>query len=157
MGDLIPNTHNDLLTEPINGVLTTMMPDGQPQMSIVWVDYDGDYVLINTTLERQKGKNMRANPKVNILVIDPKDGTRFLEVRGKVTEITTDGAIKHADKQTQAYSNYAKQHFFRPIHSYRGNGFVFDRFLGLLYANRRGQLYLLPGRREYRQRVRLRV
>ena len=54
MGDIIPNSHKDLLTEPINGVLTTMMSDGQPQMSIVWVDFDGEYVLINTTLERQK-------------------------------------------------------------------------------------------------------
>ena len=60
---------------------------------------------------------MRSNPKVNILVIDPKDGTRFLEVRGNVTEFTTDGAIQHADKQTQAYSNHAKIHFYGEIYS----------------------------------------
>ncbi len=69
----IPNTHLDLFQEPVHGVLTTMLPDGMPQSSIVWVDYDGEYVLINTTLERQKGRNMRANPKVTVLVIDPKD------------------------------------------------------------------------------------
>jgi len=84
----IPNSHLDLLLNPVDGVLTTLMPDGQPQMSIVWVDYDGQYVLINTTLERQKGKNMVANPRVNVLIIDPKNGSRFLEVRGYVTEIT---------------------------------------------------------------------
>src|SRR4249919_2658469 len=69
----IPHSHRDLLVDPIHGVLSTLMPDGQPQSSIVWVDYDGTYVLINTTLERQKGRNMRTNPKVALLVVDPKD------------------------------------------------------------------------------------
>jgi PPOX class probable F420-dependent enzyme len=112
----IPDTHKDLLIEPINGVLTTMMPDGQPQMSIIWVDFDGEYVLINTTLERQKGVNMRANPKVNVLVIDPKNGSRFLEVRGEVVEITDESAILHADKQTQAYSNNMQQRFYGDVY-----------------------------------------
>ena len=112
----VPESHQDLLLQPINGVLTTMMPDGQPQMSIVWVDFDGEDVLINTTLERQKGKNMQANPKVNVLVIDPKNDTRFLEVRGEVVEITQVGAIAHADKQTQAYSNHKQQHFYGDVY-----------------------------------------
>ncbi len=116
MAKMIPESHQDLLLEPINGVLTTMMPDGQPQMSMVWVDYDGQYVLINTTLERQKGKNMRANPKVNMLVIDPRNVVRFLEVRGEVVEITKEGAISHANKQTQAYSNNSKQRFYGDIY-----------------------------------------
>jgi PPOX class probable F420-dependent enzyme len=112
----IPESHRDLLRQPINGVLTTMMPDGQPQMSMVWVDFDGERVLINTALERQKVKNMQANPKVNVLVIDPKDGSRYLEVRGEVAEITQVGAIAHADKQTQAYSNNKKQRFYGDIY-----------------------------------------
>ena len=80
----IPETHLNLLLDPVNGVLTTVMPDGQPQMSIVWADYDGQHVLINSTLERQKGKNMRMNSKVNVLLIDPKNGNRYLEIRGEV-------------------------------------------------------------------------
>jgi PPOX class probable F420-dependent enzyme len=116
MAATIPETHQDLLLEPINGVLTTMMADGQPQMSMVWVDYDGQHVLINTTLERQKSKNMRANPKVNVLVIDPQDGARFVEVRGEVEEITPEGAIAHADRQTQAYTNNSKQRFYGDIY-----------------------------------------
>jgi PPOX class probable F420-dependent enzyme len=83
----IPDTLRNLLVEPIHGVLSTMMPGGQPQSSIVWVDYDGTYVLINTTLARLKGRNMLANPKVALLVIDPRDGSRWIEVRGKVVEI----------------------------------------------------------------------
>ena len=112
----IPESHRELLAGPVNVVLTTLMPDGQPQMSIVWVDYDGQYVLINTTLERQKGKNMVANPMVNILIIDPKNDSRYLEVRGDVTEITRDGAIAHADKQTKAYSNGAQRRFYSEIY-----------------------------------------
>lgn len=112
----IPESHHDLLLQPVNGVLTTMMADGQPQMSVVWVDYDGRYILINTTLQRQKGKNMLANPKVNVLVIDPQNGARFLEVRGVVEEIVQKEAVAHADKQTHAYTNGVKQRFYGDIY-----------------------------------------
>ena len=93
-----------------------MMPDGQPQMSIVWLDFDGEHVIINTTLERQKGRNILANPKVDLLVIDPNNGTRFLEVRGEAVEITEEGAIRHADKQTQAYSNNSQERFYGDVY-----------------------------------------
>ncbi len=110
----IPNTHRDLFQRPVHGVLTTLMPDGTPQSSVVWVDYDGEYLLINTTLERQKGRNMGANPKVAILVIDPKDSSRWIQVRGQVREMTTAGAEAHADLLTQRYTG--KQHFYRDIY-----------------------------------------
>jgi PPOX class probable F420-dependent enzyme len=116
MTNLVPGSHVDLLIEPVHGVLTTIMPDGQPQMSIVWVDYDGECVLINTTLERQKGKNMQTNPKVNILLIDPKNGSRFLEIRGEVAEYTQSGAIPHADKQASSYSKDKKKRFYGDIY-----------------------------------------
>ena len=110
----IPNSHCDLFRAPVHGVLTTMMPDGTPQSSIVWIDYDGESILINTTLERQKGRNMHANPKVALLVIDPKDSSRWIEVRGQVKEMTADGAEAHADLLTQRYTG--KQHFYRDIY-----------------------------------------
>ena len=111
----IPNTHIDLFQNPVHGVLTTLMSDGMPQSSIVWVDYDGEYVLINTTLERQKGRNMQLNPKVTILVIDPDDSSRWIEVRGQVIEMTRDGAEAHADKLTQRYCP-GKQYFHQDIY-----------------------------------------
>lgn len=111
----IPNTHIDLFQNPVPGVLTTLMPDGMPQLSIVWVDYDGEHVLINTTLERQKDRNMQANPKVTVLVIDPKDSSRWVEVRGQVIELTREGAEAHADKLTQRYCP-GKQFFYRDIY-----------------------------------------
>jgi PPOX class probable F420-dependent enzyme len=110
----IPDTHRDLLVEPIHGVLSTIMPDGQPQSSIVWADYDGTYVLINTTLERQKGRNLRVNPKVALLVIDPQDVSRWIEVRGNVVAIQREGAEAHADKLTQLYTG--KQRFYGDIY-----------------------------------------
>jgi PPOX class probable F420-dependent enzyme len=100
----IPDSHKDLLVEPVHAVLTTMMPDGQPQSSLVWCDYDGKHVRVNTTRERQKGKNMQANPKVSLLVIDLHDSGRWLEVRGEV-EITEDSALEHLDELTRQYTN----------------------------------------------------
>lgn len=112
---MIPNTHVDLLQTPVHGVLTTIMPDGSPQASLIWVDYDGENILVNTTMERQKARNMQINPKVTLLVIDPKDSSRWLEVRGHVSEITRDGAEVHADKLTQRYC-INKVHFYGDIY-----------------------------------------
>jgi len=113
---IVPTTHLDLLIQPIHGVLSTMMPDGQPQMSVVWVDLDGDYVVINTALESQKGKNMQENPKVNLLVIDPNNASRFIEIRGKVVEIIQEMAIEYANKQTRAYSGGEKKIFYKDVY-----------------------------------------
>ncbi|TAH48157.1 MAG: PPOX class F420-dependent oxidoreductase [Chloroflexota bacterium] len=110
----IPDSHRDLFCNPVHGVLTTMMPDGSPQSSIVWVDYDGECVLLNTTLERQKGRNMRTNPKMALLVIDPRDSSRWIQVQGCVKEMTREGAEAHADKLTQRYSH--KPHFYGDIY-----------------------------------------
>ena len=115
MQTAIPDSHVDLLQSAVHGVLTTMMPDGMPQSSVVWTDYDGEYVLINTTLERQKGRNMRDNPRVTVLVIDPQNSARWVEVRGLVKELTTDGAEAHADKLTQRYCQ-GKHHFYGDIY-----------------------------------------
>ena len=101
----IPASHVDLLTRPIVGVLTTVMPDGQPQSSLVWVDFDGACVRTNTTLERQKGRNMLANPRVSLLVVDPDDTSRFLQVRGDA-ELVRAGAIDHLDALTRAYTRH---------------------------------------------------
>jgi PPOX class probable F420-dependent enzyme len=79
----IPTSHLDLLTRPICGVVTTIGVDGQPQSSLVWVDVDDGYPRINTTLERQKGRNMLANPKVSLLVVDPDNIARFIQIRGE--------------------------------------------------------------------------
>jgi PPOX class probable F420-dependent enzyme len=112
----IPDTHYDLLVGETHGILTTMMPDGQPQMSVVWVDYDGHHILISTTLERQKGRNMQTNPRVSLLVVDPRHSERWIEVRGRVAEITCDQAEELADCLTERYTQGRKCHFYGDIY-----------------------------------------
>jgi PPOX class probable F420-dependent enzyme len=99
----IPKSHLDLITRPIHGVLTTMMPDGQPQSSLVWCNYDGECVCIHTSCENQKGKNMLADPRVSLLVVDPEDTSCYIEIRGEV-EIIQDGALVRLDEITRQYT-----------------------------------------------------
>jgi PPOX class probable F420-dependent enzyme len=101
----VPESHLDLVTRPIHGVLTTLMPDGQPQSSLVWCDYEGECVCVNTTKERQKGRNVLCDPRVSLLVVDPEDTGRYLEIRGDVEVIAKD-AIEHLDKVTRKYTRH---------------------------------------------------
>lgn len=82
MSVLIAESHHDLLTRPIHAVFTTMMPDGQPQSSLVWCDEDGQCARVNTTRERQQGRNMLADPKVPLLVVDPEDTSCYIRAAG---------------------------------------------------------------------------
>lgn len=110
----IPQSHRDLFIQPVYATLTTMMADGQPQSSLVWCDYDGEHLLLSTTLERQKGKNMAANPKIALLVIDPANSARYVEVRGEVVEMSQIGALELADRLTQRYTGM--QRFYGDIY-----------------------------------------
>jgi PPOX class probable F420-dependent enzyme len=101
----IPASHRDLLVRPICGVFTTMLPDGQPQSSLMWADVDGDYARVNTTLERRKGRNLLANPRVSLLIVDPEDTGRFIQIRGDA-ELVTAGALDHLDQLTRKYTNH---------------------------------------------------
>lgn len=107
----IPDSHLDLLTRSICGVLTTMGRDGQPQSSLVWVDHDGGCARINTTLERQKGRNMLADPKVSLLMVDPDDTARFMQIRGDV-ELIEAGALEHLDGLTRKYTHHPRYYGF---------------------------------------------
>jgi len=99
----IPKSHLDLLVRPVHGVLTTLMPDGQPQSSLVWCDYDGECVCVNTSRQRQKGKNMQANPIVSLLIVDPDNTARYIEIRGKAV-LSEEGALEHLDAITRKYT-----------------------------------------------------
>ena len=101
----VPSSHLDLLTRPICGVLTTMGADGQPQSSLVWVDHDGECARVNTTLERQKGRNLLANAKVSLLVVDPDNTGRFIQIRGDA-ELVFAGGVDHLDELTRAYTRH---------------------------------------------------
>jgi len=100
----IPESHRDLLNCPPVAALTTLMPDGQPQTTVVWCNYDGAHVLVNTMRGFRKEKNMRANPKVTLLCYDPHQPLRYLEVRGTVVEMTEEGALDHLDRLSELYT-----------------------------------------------------
>ena len=99
----IPVSHRDLLTRAIPGVLTTMMRDGQPQSSLVWVDFDGECACVNSTRQRQKGRNIQRNSRVSLLVVDPDDTGRYLQIRGDA-ELVEEGALSHLDRLTRKYT-----------------------------------------------------
>ena len=106
-GSPIPSDFLDLVNGPRVAALTTLMPDGQPQTTVVWCDYDGTYVRINTMRGFRKEKNMRANPKVTLLCFDPRRPLRSLEVRGVVVEMTEEGAMAHLDGLSLLYTGAA--------------------------------------------------
>lgn len=101
----IPASHVDLLTRPICGVFTTLSSAGRPESSLVWVDFDGECARVNTTLERRKGRNLLADRKVSLLVVDPENTGRFLQVRGDA-ELVTEGALVHLDALTRKYTRH---------------------------------------------------
>ena len=104
MRNRIPDAYLDLVDGPPVAALTTVMPDGQPQTTVVWCNFDGRYVLINTMRGFRKEKNMRLNPKVTLLCYDPLQPLRSLEVRGTVVEMTEDGAQEHLDGLCELYT-----------------------------------------------------
>ncbi|MBO0815484.1 MAG: pyridoxamine 5'-phosphate oxidase family protein [Actinobacteria bacterium] len=92
----VPASHLDLLTRPICGVFTTLGHDGRPQSSLVGVDLDRGCPLVNTCLDRQIGRNLTDNQKVSLLVVDPRNTSRFIQIRGDA-ELVTRNAREHLD------------------------------------------------------------
>jgi PPOX class probable F420-dependent enzyme len=100
----IPESFHDLFDRRTFAHVTTLMPDGAPQTTPVWVDYDettGE-VLGNTARGRRKEKNLRHDDRVAVSMTDPEDGYRYLAVRGTAT-VTTEGAVEHIDTLAQRY------------------------------------------------------
>jgi PPOX class probable F420-dependent enzyme len=91
-----------MFVEPYYAVVTTVGPDGSPQSTVVWVDYDGENVLFNTAEGRVKPRNLRANPQVSVTVVDPADGYRWISVSGPA-ELSEEGAAEHINKLANKY------------------------------------------------------
>jgi len=106
----IPDDFLDLVNCPRVAALTTIMPDGRPQTTVVWCDFDGKYVRVNTMRGFRKERNMRADPKVTLLCFDPREPLRSLEIRGRVFEMTEVGALEHLDGLSEKYTG-AKPYF----------------------------------------------
>jgi len=101
----IPAEFHDLLKPETKAYLylATIMPDGSPQLTVVWFDTDGDDILINTAQGRVKDRNMKARPKVAMVIQDPHDPLRFVQIRGEVVDHTTAGGDAHINLLSLRY------------------------------------------------------
>ena len=108
---LIPVSYRDLVECPPVAALTTVMADGYPQTSVVWCDFDGSCVRVNTMRGFAKERNMRRDPKVTLLCYDPRRPLRYLEVRGRVVEMTEEGASAHLDVLASKYAGRPIRYF----------------------------------------------
>jgi PPOX class probable F420-dependent enzyme len=103
-----------LLREPAFCQIATLMPDGSPQITQVWVDTDGEHILVNTAEGRQKTRNVQRDPRVAINVVDPANAWRLATVRGRVVDITTEGADNLIDQLAQKYLGVESYPFRNP-------------------------------------------
>ena len=108
----IPASHLALIDGPFTVALSTVMPDGQPQTTPVWCNRQGDFIFINVMKGFRKEKNMRANPRVSLLIYDPQNPLHNIEIRGRVVEMTEAGAIEHNDELARLYLGKPDAKFF---------------------------------------------
>jgi PPOX class probable F420-dependent enzyme len=110
----IPEKYLDIIKKRAFAHVATLMPDGSPQVTPVWIDYDGEYILMNSAKNRQKDRNIQRDPRVALSIQDPDDPYRFIQIRGTVVEITTQGADEHIDKMALKYLGQEKYPNRRP-------------------------------------------
>jgi PPOX class probable F420-dependent enzyme len=111
---VIPERYLDLFEKRAFANLATLMPDGRPQVTPVWCDFDGNHVIVNSAKGRQKDRNMRRDKRVSLSILDPQNPYRYLEIRGTVEEITEEGAFEHIDKMAQKYLGQEKYTNLQP-------------------------------------------
>lgn len=100
---VIPASYMDLFEKKAYGSLATIMPDGTPQVTPVWVDHVDGFLLVNSARGRQKVRNARRNPNVALAIIDPDNAYRYLSIRWRVVELDEAGAAEHIDKMSLKY------------------------------------------------------
>ena len=104
----------NLLREPAFCQIASIMPDGSPQITQVWVDTDGEHILVNTAEGRQKVRNVRRDPRVAVNVVDPANAWRLATIRGRVVDITTEGADALIDQLAKKYLGVDSYPFRNP-------------------------------------------
>lgn len=103
MSATFPENYRDLFQKKAFGAFTTLMPDGGPQATPVWIDWQDGEIWVNSAVGRQKDRNVRRDPRVAVTVMDPENPYRYVEVRGRVREITQEGADAHIDRMAKKY------------------------------------------------------
>ena len=115
MGAAIPDNLKDLLERPIVVSFATVNPDGQPQVTPVWASLEGDEVWINSAVGRRKDRNIRANPKVTVLALDPQNDFHWVEIRGEVVGFDeSEAALAHINQLSGMYAGNDDYYSFNP-------------------------------------------
>ena len=117
MAHEIIDKYSDLFKKKAFANLGTLMKDGSPQVTPVWCDYDGKHIRVNSARGRVKDLNIRRDPRVALAVVDPENPYRYIEVRGKVVEITEKGADDHINSLSNKYLG-------NPVYPFRQPGEV---------------------------------
>lgn len=110
----VPENFKDLFAKKAFAHLGTVMPDGSPQVTPVWCDFDGTHIRVNSARGRVKDKNMRRSPRVALSLQDPDNPYRYLQIRGQVVEISEQGADDHIDSLAKKYLGKDKYPNRRP-------------------------------------------
>ena len=110
----IPESHQDLFEKKAFAYLATHLPDEAMLVNPVWCDYNGTYVVINSARGWLKDRMMRRHPAVTLCIADPDNPYRYLEIRGRVTAITTGGAEAHIDRMAKKYLGQERYPFRQP-------------------------------------------
>ena len=112
---VIPDNYLDLLTQKKTfAALATVMPDGSPQVTPVWFDYTNGVIRVNTARGRVKQRNMKEGSSVALSIMDPDNPYRYVQIRGKVTRMTEQGADAHIDSLAKKYLGEDKYPFAQP-------------------------------------------
>ncbi len=110
----IPEAYADLFKGKALAYLATVSPQGRPMVTPVWVDREGDLILINSEQKRGKDRNMARNAKVAMAIMDPAQPFRYLGIQGEVAEVRVQGGKEHADKLSQRYLGKSEYPFLKP-------------------------------------------
>lgn len=108
----IPSALIDLLESDALGHLATVRANGTPHVTPLWVDHDGDAVLVNVRLDRVKAANMRERPDVAISIVDPRNAYRYLAIAGRVVSWSEDGWQEHMNKLARRYMKVDRYPWF---------------------------------------------
>jgi len=111
MAESIPESHRDIITGKNFAHVATLMPNGSPQVTPVWIDIDGETILFNTSLGRQKDRNLDRDGRVALSIHDQGNPYRYIQIRGVVESKSTDGADEHIDKMAKKYMDQDKYPF----------------------------------------------
>jgi PPOX class probable F420-dependent enzyme len=110
----IPQAYRDLFDKKSFAHVATVGADGAPQVTPVWIDHDGRYIRFNTARGRVKTNNLERSPKIALSIQDPENPYRYIQVRGRVAEVTEKGADEHIDALAKKYLGQDRYPYRQP-------------------------------------------